>query len=183
MAREPSSSVSSIVVPLEDVSEAGALSAPDGRGDGALRNRKPRRDGGAGASPKDEKPMPIIHKIATGVLLLALLSGIVLMSISDTRKDIINGANWLKTKQTIGPLLYAPVFAVGAVVCAPEIGLAAASGYLFGLWRAALATWAGGMLGACIAFGLGRLLLRDAAQRTCLKVSCAAFECSLGAAC
>ena len=61
------------------------------------------------------------------------------------------------------------MFVVGyAVLCllpAPKALLTALGGVLFGLWLGALLSWVAALTGAAAAFGLGRVLGRDAVDR------------------
>lgn len=63
----------------------------------------------------------------------------------------------------------AAVFVAGyAVLCllpAPKALLTALGGVLFGLWLGALLSWVAALTGAAAAFGLGRVLGRDAVDR------------------
>ena len=72
---------------------------------------------------------------------------------------------WCGNNQELGAFLYSLIFAVGAVLCLPEIALAAVSGFLFPYYLAFFATWVGGVVGACLSFLVGRYVLRGCTSR------------------
>ena len=53
--------------------------------------------------------------------------------------------------------------------CSGQIALAVAAGCVFSFPVAALATWLGGVIGACIAFAISRNLLRGFFDRLCMQ--------------
>ena len=74
--------------------------------------------------------------------------------------EFVTFLHWCGNHPYFGAFLYSLIFSVGAVLCLPEIALAAVSGYLFPYHLAFLATWAGGVLGASLSFLCGRYVLR-----------------------
>lgn len=56
-------------------------------------------------------------------------------------------------------------YAVLVLLPVPKAVLTALGGALYGLWLGALLSWAAAIVGATVAFGLGRLLGRDAVDR------------------
>lgn len=64
-----------------------------------------------------------------------------------------------------GPLVFIAAYAVITLAPVPKNVLSAAAGLVFGLLSGALLVWVAAMLGALMAFGLGRLLGRDAVER------------------
>ena len=67
-----------------------------------------------------------------------LLKMLILLMLSD---DFLAFLNWCGKNPGLGAFLYALIFSVGAVLCLPEIALAAVSGYLFPYYLAFFATW------------------------------------------
>ena len=67
---------------------------------------------------------------------------------------------WCRKNPQLGAFFYSLFFCISAVLCLPEIALAAVSGFLFPYYLAFLATWFGGVFGACLAFFAGRYVLR-----------------------
>lgn len=63
---------------------------------------------------------------------------------------------------SLGVLVYVTGYAALSLVPAPKALMTALGGLLFGLWLGALLSWAAAMLGAVVAFGLARILGRDA---------------------
>lgn len=92
-----------------------------------------------------------------------LLKLLMLVMLSD---NFLIFLNWCGSNPGLGALLYSLIFSVCAVLCLPEIALAAVSGYLFPYYLAFLATWVGGVIGASASFFLGRYVFRDCT--TCL---------------
>ena len=103
-------------------------------------------------------------------LCLLLCMGTVLLSIPPVRDGALSLLNWLHDHQTEGGALYVIIFTVGVVLCFPEIALAVASGYVFPFGVAAALTWLGSVVGALLAFFLGRYGCRIFLERMCLKV-------------
>ena len=96
-----------------------------------------------------------------GLVVLAVKLLLILFMTENFQHYFLGTLNWCKTNPLVGSLIYSLIFSIGAVLCLPEIGLAAVSGYLFPYYLAFIATWIGGLLGACLSFLLGRYLCRD----------------------
>ena len=64
-----------------------------------------------------------------------------------------------------GPALFFSLYVGLALIPVPKAVLTAAGGALFGLWAGAGLALAAALVGAVVAFGLGRLLGRDAVDR------------------
>lgn len=65
----------------------------------------------------------------------------------------------------LGPLVFVGSYAVITLAPVPKNVLSAAAGLMFGLVGGVLLVWVAAMLGALMAFGLGRVLGRDAVER------------------
>lgn len=66
---------------------------------------------------------------------------------------------------TLGAAVFVLGYAVLVLLPAPKAVLTALGGVLYGLWLGALLSWAAAIVGASVAFWLGRLLGRDAVDR------------------
>lgn len=64
-----------------------------------------------------------------------------------------------------GAVMFVVGYAVLCLLPAPKALLTALGGVLFGLWLGALLSWLAALTGAAAAFGLGRVLGRDAVDR------------------
>ena len=104
-----------------------------------------------------------------GLVVLAVKVLLILFTTENFQNYFLETLNWCKTNPQLGSLIYSLIFSLGAVLCLPEIGLAAVSGYLFPYYLAFITTWIGGLLGACLSFFLGRYLCRDLVRKILLK--------------
>ncbi len=66
---------------------------------------------------------------------------------------------------SLGAAVFVAGYAVLVLLPAPKAVLTALGGALYGLWLGALLSWTGALAGALAAFGLGRVLGRDAVER------------------
>lgn len=143
----------------------GSTASADSRASG-------RRAPGYGREASDKSTgRTVLDVIGIAVILMLLVLGSVVLSDDKLRPKVVKAFDTLKAETVKGPLIYTGLFAAGAVMCWPEIAMAAASGYLFEFWSAVLATWVGGVIGACVVFFIGRFFLKDCVQRTVLKRS------------
>ena len=94
-----------------------------------------------------------------------VLGTAVTLIIPGSRHALILFVDWARDNPGAGSVSFTLFFAAGAVLCWPEIMLAAVAGYIFPLWIATLAVWLGGLMGACVAFLLGRLCFSDRIRR------------------
>lgn len=65
----------------------------------------------------------------------------------------------------LGAAVFVSGYAVLVLLPAPKALLTALGGALYGLWLGALLSWVAALVGAAVAFGLGRLLGREAVDR------------------
>lgn len=99
------------------------------------------------------------------VAFLALLLGSVVVAITldlpsaAQAREIIGSYGWA------APVVFVVAYALITLAPVPKNVLSAAAGLLFGLVGGALVVWLAAMAGALMAFGLGRLLGRDAVER------------------
>ncbi len=103
--------------------------------------------------------------LARAGLLLLLLLAAVAASIIWGPPDLERLRAEVEASGTRGPALFLGVYVLLALVPWPKAVLTAAAGALFGLWVGAGLALAGALGGAVIAFGIGRLLGRDAVDR------------------
>lgn len=95
-------------------------------------------------------------------LLGALLLAAILIGLWGPVGDLLNVERWRGDGGVVTPLLFAAVFGVAALLFVPRPALATAAGALFSVPVALCIVVAGTVLGAGIAFGLARMLGRDA---------------------
>ena len=81
------------------------------------------------------------------------------LSSLDELREQIAGLGWA------GGVIFALVYAAVTLTPAPKNVLSVAAGLVFGFGWALVLVYAGAMLGAAVAFGLGRCLGRDAVER------------------
>ena len=91
--------------------------------------------------------------LVVGVAIHFLLKVFLLVLLSENFLEFLD---WCGNNPWLGAFLYSLIFSLGAVLCLPEIALAAVSGYLFPYYLAFLATWVGGVVGASLSFLIGR---------------------------
>ena len=94
-------------------------------------------------------------------LVVVLITSVVLAVDPSFRHALLLFVSWAREHQLEGGLAFAGLYAVGAVMCMPEILLATAAGYIFSFPLAFVSTWIGGWFGCMLAFGLGRFFLRE----------------------
>lgn len=98
-------------------------------------------------------------------LLLLLLTGIVVVGEVRGWPGAAALRDRVEAAGAAGGLAFVLGYAVLALLPAPKGVLTALGGVLYGVWLGALLAWTGAMLGAAVAFGLGRLLGREAVDR------------------
>lgn len=103
-------------------------------------------------------------QIKVGALVLILLTVVGLAIILGT-PDITAMRARVDSVGPWGPALFFLLYAGLSLIPCPKALLTAAGGVLFGLWAGAALSLAGALVGAIIAFGLGRLLGREAVDR------------------
>ena len=110
-------------------------------------------------------------------LLLLLLGAIVFLIVDYTGAGYINEAltaflDWVEDNIVAGTFAFAGVYVVCTVLFIPGSLLTLGAGYVFsravgqgwGILLGTLSVWVGATIGACLAFLLGRFVLRDAAM-------------------
>jgi len=110
-------------------------------------------------------------------LLLLLLGAIVFLIVDYTGAGYINEAltaflDWTEDNIVAGTFAFAGVYVVCTVLFIPGSLLTLGAGYVFsravgqgwGILLGTLSVWVGATIGACLAFLLGRFVLRDAAM-------------------
>lgn len=105
--------------------------------------------------PESLLPLPSSRWLRLGLLVVLLAAGAVAVLVWHPQRSL-SGAGASRA------WLFAPLYGVCAVAFVPRPLLNAAAGALLGVRDGTLAALAGTVLGAGIAFGLGRLLGRDA---------------------
>lgn len=95
-------------------------------------------------------------------LLGALLLAAIPIGLWSPLGDLLNVERWRGDGGAVTPLLFAAVFGLAALVFVPRPALATAAGALFSVPLALPVVVAGTVLSAGVAFGLARLLGRDA---------------------
>ncbi len=98
-------------------------------------------------------------------VLLLLLLGVVLVERSRGWPDVQLLQDRVEAAGPVGALAFVGGYLVLCLLPAPKALLTALGGVLYGLWLGALLSWAAAVIGACVAFGLGRLLGREAVAR------------------
>lgn len=98
-------------------------------------------------------------------VLLLLLLGVVLVERLRGWPDVQLLQDRVEAAGPVGALVFVGGYMVLCLLPAPKALLTALGGVLYGLWLGALLSWAAAVIGACVAFGLGRLLGREAVDR------------------
>lgn len=98
----------------------------------------------------------LLGLIVVGAVVLALIFGT--PDIEALRSHVNEAGAW-------GPALFFVIYAGLSLVPGSATVLTIAGGALFGLWAGTALSLAGSLVGAIIAFGVGRLLGRDAVDR------------------
>ncbi|NYF99223.1 TVP38/TMEM64 family protein [Janibacter cremeus] len=98
-------------------------------------------------------------------LLALMLLGVTVLAIVLGPPDIAALRSRVAVAGIWAPVLFVSLYAVLALVPGPKSLLTIAGGALFGLWAGAGLSLAGALVGAVVAFGLGRVLGREAVDR------------------
>lgn len=98
-------------------------------------------------------------------VLALLVAGAISLALALGTPDIERMRSRVDAAGAWGPVFYFCLYAALALIPCPKALLTAASGALFGLWVGAGIALAGALVGAIAAFGIGRLLGRDAVDR------------------
>jgi len=98
----------------------------------------------------------VLGLIVLGAVCLALILGT--PDLERIRARVDAAGAW-------GPVLFFTLYAGLALIPCPKAVLTAIGGALFGLWAGAALSLAGALVGALVAFGIGRVLGRDAVDR------------------
>jgi uncharacterized membrane protein YdjX (TVP38/TMEM64 family) len=69
-------------------------------------------------------------------------------------------ADWMQAMGPFAPVVFALLYALATVLLVPGAVRTIAAGMIFGLWLGALVAWSGAVLGAALAFLIGRHLAR-----------------------
>ena len=108
---------------------------------------------------------------AAAAICFLFLWGVAALTIPAVHSEIFKFFHWAERHKTQGEAIYTAVFAVGAIVCWPEIVLAASAGYLFGFPLAFASTFFGGLIASIVAFWVSRKLLRKWVVKNIVAVS------------
>lgn len=94
----------------------------------------------------------LVVLLGTGVVVLVTVD---LPSVEQVRADVAEAGPW-------APVLFVGAYVVATLLLLPKNVLSAAAGLAFGLASGVAVVWVGAMVGAVVAFWLGRALGRDA---------------------
>jgi uncharacterized membrane protein YdjX (TVP38/TMEM64 family) len=108
-----------------------------------------------------KKSCTILDVLSFAFFVLIVGGALVTAIVPSSRDALFEFVQWARTNTTEGVAAYTFFFAIGAVVCFPEVMLAAVAGYIFPLGWAAFSVWIGSLIGSGIAFQLGRLLFKE----------------------
>ncbi|MDO5740202.1 MAG: TVP38/TMEM64 family protein [Ornithinimicrobium sp.] len=98
-------------------------------------------------------------------LLVGLFAGLFLVDRVWGWPDVSSLQRRVEESGTAGVLIFVLGYVLLSLLPAPKAVLTALGGMLYGLWLGALLSWFAALVGAVMAFGLGRLLGRDAVDR------------------
>ena len=96
--------------------------------------------------------------LAVGLALIALSIAASFLPLAEWIKAI---SEWVKTLGPFGILVFALFYAAATVLFVPGSLLTIAAGLIFGVFVGTLAAWSGAVLGASLAFLIGRYLARS----------------------
>ena len=118
------------------------------------------------SGPTIERQLPIARKgllWLLGLMLAALAAALYLFPLSEWVLGLIN---WARSLGTTGLVIYFVFYSLGVVVLFPGSLLTLGAGFLYGPFRGTLLVSPASVLGATLAFLVGRFLARDwVAQR------------------
>lgn len=98
-------------------------------------------------------------------LLVVLLVAVLVVEYVRGWPDVSTLRERVEAAGPLGVLVFVGGYAVLCLLPAPKALFTALGGLVYGLWLGALLSWLGAMAGATVAFGVGRLLGRDAIDR------------------
>ena len=96
--------------------------------------------------------------LAVGVALIALSVAASFIPLAEWIETI---SDWVKTLGPFGVVVFVLIYAVATVLFMPGSVLTIAAGLIFGVALGTLAAWSGAVLGASLAFIVGRYLARS----------------------
>lgn len=96
--------------------------------------------------------------LAVGVALIALSVAASFIPLAEWIETI---SDWVKTFGPFGVIVFVLIYAVATVLFMPGSVLTIAAGLIFGVALGTLAAWSGAVLGASLAFIVGRYLARS----------------------
>lgn len=95
------------------------------------------------------------------LLLLALVSTIVLVSLNFDAQKVEGLLMWVQDNPRQGSFLFMGMYTAGVVLMVPAMVMAMAAGAVFGMVAGTALVWVGSSVGQTIAFVIGRYLLRE----------------------
>ena len=117
-----------------------------------------------------QKKQCTILDVLSALFFILIVGGALITAIVPSSRDaLFSFVEWARANTAEGLAAYTVFFSLGAVVCFPEVMLAAVAGYVFPLGWATLAVWAGSLVGSGIAFQVGRVLFKDKIRRCVQK--------------
>lgn len=108
------------------------------------------------------------ERIRAWTRLVVLVAALLTVFVLEQRRgwDDVDGLrDHVEAADRWGILVFLLGYAVPVLLPAPKAVLTALGGLLYGLWWGALLSWSAALLGATIAFGLARLIGREAVER------------------
>lgn len=123
------------------------------------------------SSSRKGPPIPSTRRATTPgtrarlVLFVGLVAAAVAVALIVELPSALEVREWVASYGWMAPLVFVGGYALVTLAPVPKNVLSAAAGLLFGLVSGALLVWVAAMLGALTAFGLGRLLGRDAVEQ------------------
>jgi len=151
----------------EEQNTAGRIShdgSPSSLGDVVGRSARPKQRHEAAEKAHTTRSCwadcTVLRVVAMTAMVLFLCGGTLSVSVPVVRHGMLQFFAWAQSHITLAASIYVAIFTVGAVICLPEIVLAASAGYLFGFPIAFACTYGGGLLAAMIAFTISRFFLR-----------------------
>lgn len=96
---------------------------------------------------------------------VALITASVVVALALDLPTAAEIRQWVDSYGSLAPVVFVGVYALITLAPVPKNVLSAAAGLMFGLVPGVMLVWIAAMVGALAAFGLGRLLGRDAVER------------------
>lgn len=104
------------------------------------------------------KSSRVFKTIGGGLVLLAIVASVTLLPAGEYLGRLLE---WVESMGAWGPALLAAAYVVACVLFIPGSMLTLGAGFLFGIVRGTIAVSIGSVLGATVAFLVGRTLLRS----------------------